>query len=375
MLEQGKISPVQMALLMIPAIIATVLLLVPSITAKHAHHDLWLSPIWASGTGFFVVFLSYQLNKLFPKQTIIEYSEQILGKIFGKLIGGIFLFFYLHITGIIVREYGEFVSGAALFHTPMGVIIGTMVVVCSFAVLGGLEVMGRASEIIVPVVVLLYILLFILLIKDLEVNNLFPIMEKGIMPSLMGSIVPQSWYSEFILVSFLLPYVTNQKKGVKWGFIAVFIVLFLMVLTNIMTLLLFGNLTASLTYPVMVAARYISIADFLEHLESIVMAIWIAGTFIKITVFYYALALGTAQWLKLSDYRPIVLPIGFLILLQGLWAARDLQELSHFLATSGAIYILSIQVILPVILLMTASIRKKLGQRKGNKQNETPVNQ
>lgn len=375
MLEQGKISPVQMALLMIPAIIATVLLLVPSITAKHAHHDLWLSPIWASGTGFFVVFLSYQLNKLFPKQTIIEYSEHVLGKIFGKLVGGIFLFFYLHITGIIVREYGEFVSGATLFHTPMGVIIGTMVVVCSFAVLGGLEVMGRASEIIVPVVVLLYILLFILLIKDLEVENLFPIMEKGFKPSLMGSIVPQSWYSEFILVSFLLPYVTNQKKGFKWGLIAVFSVMFLMVLTNMMTLLLFGNLTASLTYPVMVAARYISIADFLEHLESIVMAIWIAGTFIKITVFYYALALGIAQWLKLSDYRPIVLPIGFLILLQGLWAARDLQELSHFLATSGAVYILSIQVVIPVILLITASIRKKLGLRKGNKQNETPVNQ
>ncbi|WP_284035395.1 endospore germination permease [Neobacillus sp. 114] len=374
MLEQGKISPVQMALLMIPAIIATVLLLVPSITAKHAHHDLWLSPIWASVTGFFVVFLSYKLNKLFPKQTIIEYSEHALGKILGKLVGGIFLFFYFHATGIMVREYGEFVSGAALFHTPMAVIIGTMVLVCSFAVLGGLEVMGRASEIIVPVVILLYILLFILLIKDLEVKNLFPIMEKGFRPSLMGSIVPQSWYSEFILVSFLLPYVTNQKKGFKWGLIAVFIVLFLMVLTNIMTLLIFGNLTSSLTYPVMVAARYISIADFLEHLESIVMAIWIAGTFIKITVFYYVLALGTAQWLKLSDYRPIVLPIGFLILLQGLWAARDLQELSHFLATSGTIYILSIQVVIPFILLLCASIRKKLGQRKGNKQNETPVN-
>jgi len=374
MMERGKISPVQMALLMNPAISATVLLLVPAITAKQAHRDLWLSPIWASLIGFFVVFITYQLNKLYPKETIIEYSEQILGKLVGKLVGAVFLLFYLHITGIIVREYGEFLSGAFLQHTPIAVIIGTMVLVCSFAVIGGLEVIGRASEIIVPIVMLLYLFIFILLLKDLEIENMFPIMEKGIKPSLMGSIVPQSWFSEFLLISFFLPYVKNKKKGMKWGMISVISVMLLMVLTNMMNLLLFGNLTPSLTYPVMIAARYISIADFLEHLESIVMAIWIAGTFIKITVFYYVLALGTAQWLKLSEYRPVVLPLGFLVLLHGLWSARDLQELSHFLATSGAVYILSVQVVIPVILLLVAFIRKKVQQRKGSLQNESPIN-
>lgn len=373
-MERGKISPIQMALFMNPAISATVLLLVPAITAKLARQDLWLSPIWASLIGFFIVFITYQLNKLYPRETIIEYSVLILGKYVGKLVGAVLLFFYLHVTGMIVREYGEFVSGTTLHHTPMAVIIGTMILVCSFAVIGGLEVIGRASEIIVPVVMLLYLFIFILLVKDLEIQNIFPIMEKGIKPSLMGSIAPQSWFSEFILVAFFFPYLTNRQKGMKWGMISVFSVMLLMVLTNVMNLLLFGNLTSSLTYPVMVAARYISIADFLEHLESTVMAIWIAGTFIKITVFYYVLALGTAQWLTLSDYRPIVLPIGFLVLLHGLWAAQDLQELSHFLSTSGAVYVLSVQVVIPVILLLVAFIRNKVKQRKESIENESPVN-
>ncbi|WP_026574188.1 GerAB/ArcD/ProY family transporter [Bacillus sp. UNC438CL73TsuS30] len=374
MIERGKISPTQMALMMNPAISATVLLLVPAITAKLAHQDLWLSPIWASVIGFLVLFVAHQLNKLYPTDTIIEYSEQIIGKFFGKVVGAIFLLFYLHITGIIVREYGEFVSGTFLHQTPMVIIIGTMVLVCSFAVMGGIEVIGRAAEMIVPFVTLLYLLIFVMLIKDLEIKNMFPIMEKGIKPSLMGSIVPQSWFSEFILVSFFLPYLSKRAKGLKWGMISVGSVLFLMVLTNIMNLMLFGNLTSHLTYPVMVAARYISISDFLEHLESIVMAIWIAGTFIKITVFYYILTLGTAQWLKLSDFRPIVLPIGFLVILCGIWSASDLQELSHFLATSGAFYILSIQVVIPLFLWLIAVIRMKAQQRKGSKQNDSPAN-
>lgn len=364
MIEKGKISGSQMAIMMNPAIFATVLLLVPAITAKDAKQDMWLSPVWSSLVGFLAVFLAYKLNKFYPQNTIIEYCEHILGKVFGKIIGAVFLLFYLHISGIIVREYGEFVSGTFLPHTPMIFIFGTMILVCSFAVYGGVEVIGRCSELIVPVVLLLYLVIFIMLIKDLNIQNMFPIMENGITPSLKGSIVPQSWFSEYILIAFFLPYLADQKKGLKWGMISVASVMFFIVLTNFTSLLLFGQLTSKLTYPVMIATRYISIAEFLEHLEAIVMAIWVSGTFIKITVFYYALVLGTAQWLKLSDYRPLVYPVGMLLIGFGAWSATSLQELSHFLSTSAAFYFLSIQIVVPGLLLLVAYIRKKMKQAK-----------
>ncbi|MDP4084985.1 MAG: endospore germination permease [Bacillota bacterium] len=366
MIEQGKISSAQMAIMMNPSILATVILLVPAITAKNAGQDSWISPIWASVIGYLTVLLAYMLNKLYPNQTLIEYCDLILGKFLGKVVGALFLFYYLHVTGIIVLEYGEFVLGTFLTHTPMIIICGSMMIVCAFAVYGGLEVIGRCSEIIVPVLCLLYLVIFLLLIKDLRIQNMFPIMEKGLTPSLKGSIVPQSWFSEFIIVSFFFPYLADKDKGLKWGFISVFSVMFLMVITNITTILLFGKLTSELTYPVMVAARYISIADFLEHLESIVMAIWVAGTFVKITVFYYSLVLGTAQYFKLSDYRPMVLPIGFLLVLFGIWSAPNLQELSHFLGTSAAFYFLSFQVGIPIFLLCIALVRVKWLQKKGS---------
>ncbi|WP_338044698.1 hypothetical protein [Paenibacillus periandrae] len=40
------------------------------------------------------------------------------------------------------------------------------------------------------------------------------------------------------------------------------------------------------------------------------MAIWVMGTFVKITIYYYAVLLGIAQWRSLSNYRPLVFPIG-----------------------------------------------------------------
>ncbi|MDP4086959.1 MAG: endospore germination permease [Bacillota bacterium] len=366
MIERGKISSLQMAIMMNPTILATILLLVPAITAKNAKQDLWISPIWASSIGFLCVFIAYQLNRLYPKETIIEYSEIILGKIFGKCLGAFYVIYYFHMTGIIVREYGEFVSGTFLNRTPLVAIIGAMMIVSAYAVNGGLEVIGRCSEIIVPVVSLLYIVICILLLKDLDFNNLFPIMENGLLPSFKGSIVPQSWFSEFILVSFLFPYLADRNKGMKWGMISVISVLVLIIITNLTTLFLFGNLTANLTYPVITAARYISIADFLEHLESIIIALWVAGTFVKITVFFYILVLGTAQLLKLSDFRPIILPMGFLVIIFGIWSAPNLQELSHFLGTTAAFYFLTVQVGIPIVLLIIAFIKEKLQKKKGS---------
>jgi spore germination protein KB len=363
MIEKGRISALQMAIMIYPTIMATAILLVPAITGKFAKQDMWLSPIWASSAGFLSVYIAYQLNKHYPKQTVIQYSQKIIGWIPGKLIGFVFILFYLHSNGIILREYGEFVVGNFLLKTPMIVVIGSMALVCALSVRSGLEVMARSAQIFVPIIIILLLFIVILLIPDLEPKNMFPVMEKGIMPSVMGAVVPSSWFTEFFLITFLLPFLGRREKGLKWGMISVFAVMLTMVVTNLLSLFLFGGITATLTYPVMSAARYINIADFLQHLESIVMAIWVAGTFIKISVFYYAIVIGTAQWLNLSDYRPIVFPLGFLLVLVSIWSAPNLQELAHSLGTTWPFYAIFIQTVIPILFLLLAVIRKKVSKK------------
>ena len=94
-MEKGKISALQMAILLYPTIVATALLGVPGITAKYAGNDLWLSPILASLIGYVTVYIAYQLHKLYPNQTVIQFSEQIIGRFAGKILGFLYLFFYI----------------------------------------------------------------------------------------------------------------------------------------------------------------------------------------------------------------------------------------------------------------------------------------
>jgi spore germination protein KB len=359
MIEKGKISAFQMTFIMFAAIISTALLLVPGITAVAAKRDLWISPMWASITGFITVYIAYKLNQYYPKKTIIEFSEDILGRTLGKIVGFVYIVYFLHVTGIIIREFGEFIVGTFLTLTPISVIMGAMVLVCAFNVRGGLEVMGRSAQIFAPIVTFLYLAVVILLIPNFDIANMLPVMENGLKPSIMGSLVPQAWFSEFILISFLLPYLSDREKGLKWGMISVLTVMLFMVVSNLSTFFVFGELTSSFVYPVMVVFKFISIADFFEHLESLAMMIWVGGTFVKISIFYYVIVTGTAQWLKLSNYRPLTLPIGLLLVLMSLWLAPGLQQIIHFITTISPFYFLSVETMIPMLLLLISLVQCK----------------
>ena len=128
-----------------------------------------------------------------------------------------------------------------------------------------------------------------------------------------------------------MPFLADRKKGMKYGMMTVFAVMMTLMVVNLIVLFVLGQTTASRVYPLMQVARYISIADFFEHVESVVMAIWVVGAFIKISVFYYVAALGTAQWLNLSDYRPVVWPLGILIVEFSFWSLPDTMELWRYL--------------------------------------------
>ncbi|PEK99845.1 endospore germination permease [Bacillus sp. AFS017336] len=357
-MEKGKISSLQMAFMLYPTIIATAILMLPSFTAQYAKQDLWLSPIWACLIGFLTVFIAIQLNKLYPNQTVIQFSQEIVGRFFGKIVGLLFLIFYIPTTGLITRSYGEFVVDSFLPHTPVVVITGSMILVCSFAIRGGIELLGRVADLFVPIFIITLILLLLLLLPDFNFNNLLPIMEDGFMPSFKGSIILQGWFTEFFLIIFLLPFLKDSKKGPKSISWTVFAVMITLVIVNMSAYAVLGTTTPYKVYPLMNVARYISIANFFEHLEAIFMAVWILGTFVKISIFYYASVLVVAQLLNLSDYRPIVLPVGILIVEFCFWSLPSTVEISHYETAAFPFYALFVQTIIPLFLLLLSLFKR-----------------
>lgn len=358
-MEKGKISSLQMAMLIYPTIVATGILTVPSLTASHAKQDLWLSPILASFIGFITVFTAVRLCAFYPGKTIIEINEQVLGRFFGKVLSFFILFFYLQITGVLVREYSEFIAHSFLPKTPIVFTMALMVLLCAFSLYGGVEVMGRTAQLFFPIFVIPLLILVFLLIPEYEIGNTLPVLERGVMPPIKGAVILGSWFSEFFLIMFLLPFVADSKKAMKYGMITVFAVMITLTVVNLLVYWVLGTTTASKEYPLMAAGRYISYANFFENLDAVIMAVWIIGAFVKLSVFYYGIVLGTAQWLNLSSNRLILWPIGILIIQFGFWSLPDTTSLNRFDTQIFPAYGLLIQTVISLFLLVIATIKKK----------------
>ena len=358
-MDKGKISSLQMVLLMYPTILATAILSVPSTTAKYANQDLWLSPIIAAIFGFVTVYITTQLHKMYPSETFIQLSDCVIGKFLGKLLGLIILFFYLLNSGQIVRSYSEFIVSAFLGRTPISIITGSMILLCALVVYGGIEVLGRMAQLIFPLLFIPLLIFAILISPDFEFGNILPLMEKGVMPAIQGAVVPGGWFTEFFIISFLLPFLKDKQKGMKYGIIAVLCVMITLVLVNLIVLFVLGTTVSSKDYPLMVVGRYISIGQVFENLESFIMAIWILGAFVKISVFYYVTAIVTANWLNVSTVKPLVWPIGILIVEFSFWALPSRTEVERYDNFTFPFYGVLIQTLIPLILLVIAIIKNR----------------
>jgi spore germination protein KB len=137
---------------------------------------------------------------------------------------------------------------------------------------------------------------------------------------------------------------------------------FFLVLSILVVIATFGpNVASTFIFATFDAIRMVSLANFLERLDAAMVAIWMLGGVVKVGVFYYAAVLGSAQWLGLKDYRPLVMPVGVILL--GLAAlCPNVVDLLGFISMTWPPYALLIfEAGIPLMLLTVALVRRKQG--------------
>jgi len=344
---------------MVPTIIATGVLSIPSIAGRFARHDMWMTPIIGSVIGFITVFIVWKLHQLYPKMTPIQYSEKILGKAGGKLFSFLIVFFYIHNTGIVIRQYSDFITGNVLQQTPSIIFSITILFVSALAVRGGIEVIAR-SAVICTTIFMITSLALLLLIKDLELGYMLPLLENGWLPVLKGSFIHNAWFSEFFLLAFIFPFVHHSgKKGLKSGMKTCLYVMLILFYVHFFVLTMLGVSSVNQFYPVYSIVRAIRVFGFFENFEVIITASWVLGNFVKVSVFLFVASLGLAQLLNLSDYRLIVFPLSLLLLLFSYWDIPNIVVLTDYMTKIQPFYFVSVQTVLPLVLLLIALARKK----------------
>lgn len=361
MLEKGKISTRQTWELLFITVIATEVLLVPAITSKLARHDAWLASIAAAPAAFIILALVSWLGKKHPQKNLYQYAEAILGKWPGKIVGLLYVWMFLQLASIVVRQFGDFLTTAFMPNTPLSVFNFSIIFLAAWAVIAGLEAIARMNEFIIILVVFFLLLVFFLSIPNWELTNLQPFLAQGILPVIRAGSISTIFLGEIIVLAVILPYLTRPHKAFFTGTIAIVGSVFVVTASIFGTLAIFGpELTSSFRFPLHLFVRTINIGDILTRFEVIVMVTWVAGVFVKTSVFFYCAALGLAEVLGLKEYRPVVFPLGIIMSVFTILFFKNVVELGEFLANTAPLNFIPLFYLgLPLMLALVTFIREK----------------
>jgi spore germination protein KB len=362
MLEKGKISPRQAGELLVIALNATAILLVPSFTVKQLGQNAWLAVLLGSLWGVVTLSLVYWLGRKHPGQTIFQYSQTLLGRWLGKAVGLVYIWNFLQVVAIVIREFGDFMTTSFMPNTPLSVFSLSLVFLAVWSVYAGLEVIARMNEFIIILVISSLYIILLLSLGNWDLGNLQPLFTVQFLPLLKTSLVPEVWAVDTVSFAVIMPFLTRPKQAFAVGTAATVFANGLVAVGILALLATFGPyFTVIPRFPILTFVRAINVARILSRFEVLVMVVWVTGVFIKTSYYLYCASLGLAQITDLREIRPVVLPLGIIAIVRSFSMYKNISELETAVSSTNPA-ILSLYFGIPLMLLLVTWFREKFAQ-------------
>ncbi|NLG87069.1 MAG: endospore germination permease [Firmicutes bacterium] len=303
----------------------------PVLTSSDAAQDAWLAAIISFFTSSLVIILVAALGTRYPTETIINYSVRLVGAWPGKLLALLVLWFLLVIASTDVRIYGEMLVTGFLGETPLAFIIGGMVLVVAVAAWEGIEVIARMADVLFPLFVLMLVLSFVMLLPLVRLQNLQPVLARGISPIWKSCITPTAIAAQSFVLSLLIPSLTVPKLATQTALWALAGASLVLVLVTVITVGILGpSQAARSVFPFYALVRSIEVTEFLQRIEALAIFAWGFGLFIGTSMSLYCVSYGLAQVLEIDDYRPLVFPMAVIQATLAVHRYKDVFQVLHF---------------------------------------------
>jgi spore germination protein KB len=360
-IEQERISPFQLITLIFFSMSGAVGIFY---SGSIAGNNMWLAYLAGFAAALLMVWIVLKLYHYYPGKNLIEINECIYGPLWGQIISLLYVWYFFHLTTIMLHNYSAYISTVMLNLTPQEVIIICTLLLTGYMVNNGAQVIGRCALVLFPLILLIFLFILTTISNEIKLEALLPVMDIStgdfIKASFHTAIYP---YGEIIIYLMLFRFLTEQKKlasSVMWGMSLGMMNIVALTLLAITVLQALGGI---FTYPVHAMITRIDIANIITRVDILGGSAGLLLGIMKIAVLYYAATLGAAQLFKLSSYTPLVLPMGLLLLDFSILQFPDVASIFNFHALTYPYYAMLFELILPAISLLLASARKRIQER------------
>ncbi|WP_346726770.1 GerAB/ArcD/ProY family transporter [Bacillus suaedaesalsae] len=342
---------------------------------NEAKQDAWIAIAVATSIGVGLVVFYYTLVSRVKDKNLFQIMEVALGKWLAKVLAFLYVVYFFYIASRVLRDFCELLTSSILPKTPIEVTSIIMMCMITYVLYLGIEVLGRTSEIFLPYVIIFIIGIGIgiLLSSELHMENLLPIMPEGIGP-VVSAVFPSLLtfpFGELIVFTVIFPYVSNPKYIRRVSIISVVAAGGLLVYASIVQIATLGfEMKNRSTFPLLSVAREISLLDFLERVDLLIVFIMMFGVIIKVAVFTYG-GLKGLEYIGNISYRYFAFPMAMVISSSSIFIsdnfAEHIQEGLKFVPTYMHI---PFQIVIP-FLLFPIVLWKTKGMKGGQQDDQS----
>lgn len=305
-----KISPIQTILLLGICRISIVLL-----WFHFSNQDVWITEIIALVHIALLCAPLLFLSKQFANLTIIEYLPILTGPLVGKILGALYIAFFLFIATLDLSLFDNILKPINLPETPDSAIILLALATCAYAVYKGLECIARSTEIFVPPILAVIVIYAVLQIPEMDFKVFLPILADSTFSEInFLAFMTAARINEIIVLAMLAPSI-NKKGNTKMIFfwIAILVTVFSLIIV-VTTLAGLGLEVSKKTFdPYYLFIKQINIYDFITRIEFLIVAAWNIGMFLKISLFLYLATISLVQLLGLKKRKVLIIPMVIII--------------------------------------------------------------
>jgi len=322
----------------------------------------WIATLVAGAWAGLGTALAYVLYGSCPGQPLTQVLEERLGRVVGKGINLLLAWFFFHQAVISLRSLTDAVDTAILSRTPPVAVSAALMVAVVFAVRAGIEVIGRS---VIPVTVAMFAavgFIAIVILRDVDSGRLMPLLGPGWGAIGVSSLYVASLSTHLVLLPVFLGF-TATTKGTGWALQAqnALVHLFIAAIQALVVGAMSFIVSRNKVFEFLSLARYVSVGEFLERIDPLLLAGWVATSYAAVAAFLLASLMATQAVLGLNDYRPLTLPFGVLAVLFSRTLFNNIQERIGFIGFGEAAtpYNLLFIFVLPLLLLPVLYWRRR----------------
>lgn len=212
MKNSGKISTVQLSLIVITAVgLKNHVTILPHLLPS-AKRDGWISVLLALGLILIWCLLLFYIHKSTGQTNIFEWVETNIGKASGKILSIATSIFFASLAAVSLKEMIVWTKVSYLPITPPIFEIILFTGLCFFLASTNIQTIVITNTFVLTAVIVFGIFVAFANIQFKDFSLLKPIMENGWSPVVSGMIYPLSGLIELIVILFMQQKVHGQLK-------------------------------------------------------------------------------------------------------------------------------------------------------------------